>query len=201
MSYRRRHRMPTYKAVLLGDGAVGKTSLRERFMGKDFTGEYTMTIGADFAAKPVTIEASDKKIMFQIWDLAGQPRFEAVRSVYYQGSHGALLVYDVTRRDSFNNTPKWIMECWKNSGRLKVPLVVLSNKSDLRNQFSGCVTEREGRALAKEISKILKFPVPYFETSALTGLNVDKAFASLGKIIEDYREQIKQKSTSQTLNF
>ncbi|MHA2233167.1 MAG: GTP-binding protein, partial [Candidatus Hodarchaeales archaeon] len=68
------------KVALLGDGAVGKTALRNRFLGKEFTGTYTMTIGADFASKLLTLE--EQELKFQIWDLAGQPRFKAVREAY-----------------------------------------------------------------------------------------------------------------------
>lgn len=184
---------PTFKTVLLGDGAVGKTCLRERFMGKEFSADYYMTIGADFAVKKVVLPEFNKTVVFQIWDLAGQPRFEAVRGLYYQGSHGALLIFDVTRRESFENTPFWIQECWKNAGRRKVPLVMLGNKCDLRDHFDFCVSEKEGLALAEKLSEILGFPVPYLETSALSGLNVSNAFISLGEIIEKYKDEIKPK--------
>ena len=108
------------KIVLAGDGAVGKTALRERYLGKGFSSNYMMTIGADFALKEATIR--EKSIKFQIWDLAGQPRFNSVRELYYRGSHGAMLVFDLTRRESFTNLYLWIDELLKNSGKSFIPI-------------------------------------------------------------------------------
>ena len=102
------------KIALIGDGAVGKTALRERFMGKEFTGDYVMTIGADFCIK--TIDVSGKTFKFQIWDLAGQPRFDAVRDLYYSGCLGALVIFDLTRPDSYVHLTNWVQELWKNNG-------------------------------------------------------------------------------------
>ncbi|MHA1451066.1 MAG: GTP-binding protein, partial [Candidatus Hodarchaeales archaeon] len=108
------------KIALIGDGAVGKTALRERFIGREFKANYLMTIGADFATYKTTVDG--KEIKFQIWDLAGQQRFESVRTLYYRGTMGALMVYDVTRAETFQNTPKWIEECFKHSGKGSIPL-------------------------------------------------------------------------------
>ncbi|MFX0113662.1 MAG: GTP-binding protein [Candidatus Hodarchaeota archaeon] len=178
---------PIYKIALLGDGAVGKTALRDRFMKKTFTAEYVMTIGADFATK--TVEIGGKEVLFQIWDLAGQPRFESVRELYYKGSLGALLVFDVTRQFSFENTPIWIQELWKNNGKGKVPIVLLGNKIDLRNQVPNPIETRYGKILSRELSRITSkegFGIPYIETSAKTGENVDQAFYTLGEAITAY---------------
>ncbi|MHA1115558.1 MAG: Rab family GTPase, partial [Candidatus Heimdallarchaeaceae archaeon] len=82
-----------FKIVLAGDGAVGKTSIRERYMGKGFTGDYLKTIGADFASKKVKVEDND--ITFQIWDLAGQESYSAVRTTFYKGAIAAWLVFDI----------------------------------------------------------------------------------------------------------
>jgi GTPase SAR1 family protein len=94
-------KLPLYKICLLGDGGVGKTSLRERFLGKGFQSGYILTIGADFAVQDLNIDGQQYK--FQIWDLAGQQRFSAVRALYYKGSHGAILVFDNTRPESLYN--------------------------------------------------------------------------------------------------
>ncbi|TFF83933.1 GTP-binding protein, partial [Candidatus Heimdallarchaeota archaeon] len=119
-----------YKIVLLGNGAVGKTSLRQQYLGKGFKDGYSMTIGADFAVKRV--ELGHLVATFQIWDLAGQQRFDVVRSVYYRGSSGALLVFDVSNPQSFNNLPSWLNELTKNNYDRIVPLVLIGNKTDLR---------------------------------------------------------------------
>lgn len=178
------------KICLLGDGSVGKTALRETFMGKAFTGRYIMTIGADFAIK--TINIGNDNIKFQIWDLAGQQRFGAVRSLYYRGSMGALLVFDVTRKDSFDNILSWVNELWDNNGKKKVPMVLLGNKIDLRNTFPEGTTEQDGQNLAKNLSEICSdggFCVEYVETSAKTNQNVVRSFSLLGENILHFMER------------
>lgn len=181
------------KVVLVGDGAVGKTALRERFLGKDFSTSYLMTIGADFAVKETEL-SNGLQIKFQIWDLAGQPRFESVRELYYRGASGALLIFDVTRRESFDNQRYWIRELWKNNGKGPVPLVVLGNKIDLREQNpdEDSISNEEGLVWAETLSAECAqhgFSVTYLETSALTGMNVDLSFGMLGQTIEAFLEQ------------
>ena len=104
------------KIVLLGDGAVGKTNIRKNYLGQGFTKDHLMTIGADFAAADKVLQIEDKEynITFQIWDLAGQGTFNQVRSMYYRGVFGALVVFDVTRKNSFDNLSSWIKELYKN---------------------------------------------------------------------------------------
>ncbi|MHA1214728.1 MAG: GTP-binding protein [Candidatus Hodarchaeales archaeon] len=177
------------KIVLAGDGAVGKTALRERYLGKGFSSNYMMTIGADFALKEAQIR--DKNIKFQIWDLAGQPRFGTVRSVYYYGCLGALLLFDVTRPDTFTNLESWLDEIFKHNGKGMIPVVLLGNKVDLREQFPNHVTDAQAEEFAAKLSeKTMEqgFPVKYMPTSAKTGLNVSAAFDMLGNVYLDYVE-------------
>lgn len=179
-----------YKIALLGDGAVGKTSLRHRFMGNSFNKSYMMTIGADFAIK--SLEANGHQIKFQIWDLAGQPRFAAVRETYYRGALGALVVFDITAPESFRNVGSWVDDLWKYSGKGQVPLVILGNKLDLRDNYAETVTSDQGNLVAKQISqKCLGegFSVPYLEASAKTGANVNLAFSLLGQQISRFIAQ------------
>ncbi|MFX0116532.1 MAG: GTP-binding protein [Candidatus Hodarchaeota archaeon] len=183
--------MSTYfvKVCLLGDGAVGKTALRERYLGKGFSSNYIMTIGADFAVKPVTIRERPAK--FQIWDLAGQPRFSSVRALYYRGSMGALLIFDVTRPDSFANQRDWINELWKSNGKGPIPLVILGNKSDLRGHSPDEISNEQALEFAETLSEETRstgFETPYLETSAKTGQNVNEAFQMLGNSILKYVE-------------
>ena len=106
----------TLKIVLCGDGSVGKTALRVRYMGLGFMPTYLMTIGADFSMRNVTIatgEYAGKKTLCQIWDLAGQQSFSGVRALYYHGAHGALLVYDCTRPSTFESILGWTMKLSK----------------------------------------------------------------------------------------
>ena len=169
------------KIVLIGDGGVGKTAIRERYLGKGFKAQYLLTIGADFAMRDDT--ASGEPIRYQIWDLAGQQRFDAVREVYYKGCVGALLVYDVTRPDSYFNTPKWINELWTNNGRGRIPLVVVANKIDMRELSDDTVSPEQGRVFTERLTKLTKpegFECNYIETSAKTGINIGAAFSLLG---------------------
>lgn len=168
-----------WKIVLVGDGAVGKTSLRKQYLGEGFDSDYLSTMGADFALFDTKI--GDKQIRWQIWDLAGQPIFRDVVQSYYTKIFGGVLVYDVTRRQTFENVEKWLNDLWENSGRdKKVPIVLLANKIDLREEGAESVSSDEGKALAEKLG------VFFIETSAKTGEGVENAFAQLGKDILQY---------------
>lgn len=172
------------KISLCGDGAVGKTSLRNRFMGRGFRSEHLMTIGADFNTYDKVID--NQKTTYQIWDLAGQDTFRSVRARFFRGAMGGLMIYDVTRPDSFKNITRWIEELWRNSGRGVVPIILLGNKADLRTANS--ISLEQGNKYAQALSqKTAKygFNVIHMETSAKTGLNVDEAFTSIGRTIID----------------
>ena len=169
------------KIVLAGDGAVGKSTLRRRYLGEGFQPSYIMTIGADFAVKRVDVGGNP--ITFQIWDLAGQPRFQMVRELYYRGAVGGLMVFDVTRYDSYQNIPHWIDELWQSNGRGCVPLMLVGNKIDLRTEDAGYISPEYGTNYAQVLSDITKeygFSVPYIETSAKTGEFVEETFQTLG---------------------
>jgi len=174
--------MPLYKICLLGDGGVGKTSLRERFLGKGFQSGYILTIGADFAVQDIVV--NDEQVKFQIWDLAGQQRFSAVRALYYKGSHGAILVFDRTRPESLYNLENWKKELFTNVGR-EIPYIILGNKSDLPNSVDDGELDRFIQKSQTEITDI-PYKIFYLNTSAKSGLNVQDAFESLGKVIRDY---------------
>jgi small GTP-binding protein len=178
---------PTYKIALLGDGAVGKTSLRHRFLRDLFEKSYMMTIGADFATKTVDLDGQSVKL--QIWDLAGQPRFESIRELYYRGSLGALIVFDVTAPNTYNNIPNWVRELLRGNGKGSVPMVLLGNKIDLRNTVPDSILPEQGQILAEGIAQDTKedfLKVPYLETSAKTGENVDLAFTILAQKVSDF---------------
>ncbi|MHA2502075.1 MAG: GTP-binding protein [Candidatus Kariarchaeaceae archaeon] len=176
------------KLALLGDGAVGKTNLRRNYLGQGFTKDHLMTIGADFAAADKQLHYNDKdyNITYQIWDLAGQASFNQVRSMYYRGVFGALMVFDITRPSSFDNIKGWIEELEKNSGRGKVPMIILGNKYDLVDSADDTVKPEQIDALLAELNATLDsagFEITYLNTSALTGLNVEEAFNTLGTTI------------------
>ncbi|MHA2090173.1 MAG: Rab family GTPase [Candidatus Kariarchaeaceae archaeon] len=176
------------KVTLLGDGAVGKTSLRNRFMGKGFRTEHLMTIGADFATYDRNLEGHN--VTYQIWDLAGQDTFRSVRARFFRGSMAGLCVFDVTRKDSFMHITKWIEELWKNSGRGVVPIILLGNKADLRDRHSvpSPQADQYAQALSAKTNKY-GFQVYYMDTSAKTGLNVNEAFDQIGKQVIEGLQQ------------
>ena len=181
------------KIVLCGDGGVGKTVLRDRYLGRGFQTKYMMTIGADFALKEATVD--NNKIRFQIWDLAGQQRFANVRAVYYTGCLGGLLLFDVTRRDSFENCTNWIKEIWKHNGRGVIPIVLLGNKADLRDSHPDAITSDVAKKFAMELSDQTRphgFDIHYLDTSAKTGQNVVEAFDELGRVYFSFIEKLKK---------
>jgi small GTP-binding protein len=186
---------PIYKICLLGDGAVGKTALRERYLGKPFTDDYKMTIGCDIVVKAID-DPEIGQVNFQIWDLSGQPSFDGVRMAYYSGAAGGVIVFDITRAETFNNTARWTNHLWRYNGKSKIPLIILGNKIDLRDNFPDSVHPRQGQLLAEELTKIsskANFQVQYLETSALTRYNVDEAFTLLGKSIARFRKARSEK--------
>ncbi len=161
---------------MLGDGAVGKTALTLRFTQDHFDSDYKRTIGSDFAIKRVEVPSRKASVTMQVWDLAGQQRFEVVRQSFYRGARGGLLVFDVTRRRTFINLDRWREEAFNSLNR-EIPLVVVANKIDLAD--SRIVSTEEGREYADRIGSL------YVESSALTGENVEEAFTTLCEIMID----------------
>ena len=168
------------KIVFLGDGAVGKTSIAKRYLGQGFKGDYKATIGADFYVKKETYEfpkIGTVNFVWQIFDIAGQPTFGNIRPVYYRGARGAIVVFDVSRVETFYNVKNWIEEFWRNAGIY--PFILVGNKVDLREIKPGCLPPEAGKRYAEILSKTLGIPIPYIETSAKTGYNINYAFKSL----------------------
>nr|MDO8086491.1 GTP-binding protein [Candidatus Sigynarchaeum springense] len=155
-----------FKCIVLGDGGCGKTALTVRFSQGYFQESYKMTVGVDFSVK--LLEVADKRAKLQIWDTGGQERFSFVRPLYYRGAMGALLVFDVTNRESFDHLPNWVEELESNAG--KVPYVLVGNKIDLPR----AVGADEAWAFCKQMG------IPYYyETSAKTGESVGDCFHGL----------------------
>ncbi|OLS20674.1 MAG: GTPase KRas precursor [Candidatus Heimdallarchaeota archaeon LC_3] len=178
-----------YKIVLCGDGAVGKTSLRLKYMGRGFQAKYMMTIGADFSLKEILVADSSgitRTYKFQLWTLAGQQNFSSVRPLYFMDAHGAILVYDITRLSTFENINSWIKEIVKGIGKKTFALMIIANKIDLREQSDITISTEEGCEFVKQISDETfggQISIPYIETSAKTGENVDKAFQKMAELI------------------
>jgi small GTP-binding protein len=173
-----------YKAVLIGDGAVGKTSIRRNYLGEDFIEGHLATIGVDLATKKVLF--GENVVKFIIWDLAGQPTFEKVRGHYYHGCNGIVLVYSVVDRDSFDNASKWLVEAFKNMGPLP-PTVIVGNKIDLRplREADKIVTPEEGKKFMEYFIEKLGVPAIFRETSAKTGENILDTFEELLRMMAE----------------
>lgn len=157
------------KVVIVGDAAVGKTSLLVRYIKGIFSASYILTIGVAFSVKDVII--GENVLRMQIWDTGGQERFGPIRQLYYRGAKGVLVVYDRANRTSFDRVGYWLREVEKGCG--KVPVVLVSNKQDLEAE----VPPEEGRNLAEECS------IAFMETSAKTDLNTVQAFSMLAENI------------------
>ncbi len=170
------------KLVLIGDAAVGKTSIRRRYLGKGFEREHLTTLGADFAAITKTVD--NFQIKYQIWDLAGQPMFRNVLPRFFKGCFGALVIFDITRKDTFENLTNWIENLYKYSNRGVVPVIILANKTDLDEERE--VTIKEAKEFIKQLNKKTKeheIESFFLETSAKTGLNIDESFEIIGQYI------------------
>jgi Ras-related protein Rab-11A len=169
-----------FKIVLLGDSGVGKSNLVFRFTKNEFNKDSKSTIGVEFATKTVQIE-DNKLVKAQIWDTAGQERYRSIASSYYRGAVGALLVYDVTDRNSFNHVPMWLKEVEENAEK-DCLIMLVGNKTDLNDQRT--VFVRDGRSFAR------KNGLAFIETSALDATGVDTAFQRI--LQEIYKTQTKK---------
>jgi small GTP-binding protein len=167
-----------FKYIIIGDAAVGKSNLLLRYAHGQFKDEYQLTIGVEFGAKNISI--NDKIYRIQIWDTAGQENFRSITRAYYKNSVCALVVYDITNRDSFNNIANWVEDC-KNQSPKTIFMVLVGNKSDLSDKR--VISIDEGRELAEKYNMI------FFETSAKTGDNVDLIFF---KSAEEIAKKIEQ---------
>ncbi|CAN0866832.1 Ras-related protein Rab7 [Linum grandiflorum] len=165
------------KVIILGDSGVGKTSLMNQYVNKKFSNQYKATIGADFLTKEVEFE--DRLFTLQIWDTAGQERFQSLGVAFYRGADCCVLVYDVNSMKSFDNLNNWREEFLiqaSPSDPENFPFVVLGNKIDVDGGNSRVVSEKKARAWCAS-----KGNIPYFETSAKEGINVEEAFQVIAK--------------------
>ena len=153
------------KYIIIGDAAVGKSNLLLRYTHGQFNPVYQLTIGVEFGAKNLNI--GDKLYRVQIWDTAGQESFRSITRAYYKNSVCALIVYDISKKDSFNNVSIWIEDC-KNQSPKTIYMILVGNKSDLEDRRE--VSFEEGKELAE------KYGLDFYETSAKTGDNVDNIF-------------------------
>ena len=178
-----------FKICLIGDGYVGKTSIRRKYLGQGFRSNYIPSLGVDFAQKTV-VYGDDESVRLVIWDIAGQPQFQSLRRRYYEGCSGLILVYSVVDRESFDSAAKWLVEAKGFMDHFPA-LILVGNKIDLRSYHpkEDVISYEEGLEFAKKFSDRLESPSIFIETSALTGENIDKAFDKLTRMMINPEER------------
>ena len=161
----------TCQLLIIGDSSVGKTSLINRYTNGTFKEEYLATVGLDYSSKDE--EFNNETVHIKLWDTAGQERFKSLTQNYLRNADGILLVYDVTKTESFENLKDWICSIKQNmeTKNIFLPLIICGNKVDME----------ESREITKEDAEKFasKNNYKYFETSAKTGEGVDEAIREL----------------------
>lgn len=160
------------KICLLGEANVGKTSLVYRFIENKFRDNYKSTLGVNLLKKDLDIDTYSG-ISAQIWDLGGQESFKSLRKLYLEGANGALVIFDMTKRKTFDKLNEWVQSFREARG--EQPLLLIGNKIDLKDKIK--ITENEAREFAENNK------MAFLLTSAKTGNNVEKAFRDLMKSI------------------
>jgi len=163
-----------FKYIIIGDTGVGKSCLLLQFTDKRFQPVHDLTIGVEFGARMINIK--DQQIKLQIWDTAGQESFRSITRSYYRGAAGCLLVYDITRRDTFNHLTTWLEDARQHSNS-NMTIMLIGNKCDLESKRA--VTREEGEQFAQENGLV------FVETSAKTAANVESAFIQTAHNIHD----------------
>ncbi|EHA8587270.1 ras-related protein RABA3 [Cocos nucifera] len=169
-----------FKIVVVGDSAVGKTQLLGRFTKDEFCFDSKSTIGVEFQTRTITLNR--KRIKAQIWDTAGQERYRAVTSAYYRGALGAMLVYDITNRQTFDHVARWVEELRAHADN-SIVVMLIGNKADLAARRA--VSTEDAMEFAEEQGLF------FSEASALSGENVESAFL---RILEEIYGVVSRKA-------
>jgi len=178
------------KVVLLGDSGVGKSSIVLRFVADNFKTDAEATIGASYMGK--ILQINEKMIKFNIWDTAGQERYHSLAKMYYRDANAAIMVYDITKKGSFEGLKKWHKELAE-FGPKDIAIVVAGNKEDLVE--AEAIGPEEAQAFARSIGAIYK------KTSAKTNYGVEQIFRELaGKIFPDVDSSVPARRGTVTVN-
>lgn len=156
-----------FKLLIIGDSGVGKSALLVRFADNVFSTNYITTIGVDFKIR--TLVVNGERVKLQIWDTAGQERFRTITSTYYRGTHGVIIVYDVTNGESFANVKRWLHEIEQNCDL--VNKVLVGNKND--DPSKKVVLTSDAQRYADQMQ------IQLFETSAKDNINVEEMFMAI----------------------
>ena len=168
-----------FKIVLIGDSSVGKTNMLSRYISNEYDPNSQSTIGVELSTKNYKFDKDEVKV--QLWDTAGQEKYRSITSSYYKGAQGCLLVYDITRKATFENIDKWYSEL-KSGADNDINAILVGNKCDLENERQVTVEEAQKKAKL--------FNMAFMETSALNGTNVEKAFNELVNNVYQNNKQI-----------
>lgn len=173
--------------MLIGDSGVGKSNLLSRFTRNEFNLDSKSTIGVEFATRSIQVDS--KTIKAQIWDTAGQERYRAITSAYYRGAVGALLVYDISKHQTYENVTRWLKEL-RDHADANIVIMLVGNKSDLRHLRA--VPTEEAKAFASmstiqfiedaqiaDTRSLGENHLSFIETSALDASNVELAFQNI----------------------
>ena len=178
----------TIKILLVGDSSVGKTCILLRYSENKFQEQFLSTIGLDFKVKRMVIDG--KPIKLQVWDTAGQEQYRTITKSFLRGADGILLVFDLTNQTSFDMVNEW-MNSIKENASSTVDIFLVGNKCDL------------DRVVTQD--KIDEFKqnnnVPYFETSACTGFNIQETFTEMANVIKKRKESEPEQQTANTIDI
>ncbi|XP_025090535.1 ras-related protein Rab-35-like [Pomacea canaliculata] len=177
-----------FKLLIIGDSGVGKSSLLLRFADNIFSGTYITTIGVDFKIR--TVDVNGEKVKLQIWDTAGQERFRTITSTYYRGTHGVVVVYDVTSGESFANVRRWLHEIDNNCD--VVNRILVGNKND--DPERKVVLTEDAQTFAQQMG------IQLFETSAKENINVEEMFLAITKQVLQTKKEQQRKAAEQPVN-
>jgi Ras-related protein Rab-4B len=161
-----------FKFLVIGNAGVGKSCILHQFIEQKFKKDSNHTIGVEFGSR--IIQVGSKNVKLQIWDTAGQERFKAVTRSYYRGAAGALLVYDISNRESYNSLTNWLTDA-RTLASPNICIVLVGNKKDLEQEREVTFMEASRFAQENELS--------FLETSALTGENVEEVFLKCARSI------------------